>query len=218
MAEQQTKPPEAKPEGEQPPQPEQAEKDNSAIREMRAHIERLQAEAKEAKDQKKIIETQLNERRRAEMTKEEQQRAEIEELRQYVGQADQLREKVGGWESWAKGEYESDLAKVADDSDRDTLRRMSSQGDWRERLEALKGAKVMYGQRVAAEKAAERAKAELEKAQQQRAYGTPTQPQAPRHPQQPATEQRKFDRNSIPPWSGVLKPARRPGQQTESET
>ena len=215
MAEQQTKPPEAQPEGEQHQEKQEQVPDNAAIRAMRAETERAMAEAREAREQLKVLQVKLTERQRAEMSEAERMRAELEETRQYASQADQLREKLGGLESWLQREYDSELAKVPDEADRDTLRRMSSTGDSRERLEALKGAKVLYSQRITAEKAAEKAKADLEAAKQQTSYGTRTQPAAQRTPQQPMNEPRKFDRSKIPEWSAVLSKARRPGNQTE---
>ena len=215
MAEKQAKTPEGQPEGEQQQAAPPEAPDNAAIRQMRAEIERSQAEAREAREQLKLLNTKLTERQRAEMTEQERLRAELEETRQIAAQAEQARDELGRWQSWAKADYDSELAKVADGEDRETLRRMSATGDWRERLETLRGARTMLSQKLAVQRELEKAKADLEKAQQQSAFGTRTQPLAARPTQPSAPPERKFDPKNVPSWDQVLKPAYKPRSRTE---
>lgn len=211
------------PQGEQPqaeqqaPQTEQQAQDN--FRQMREATERAQAEAREAREQVRVFEARMKERQRAEMSEVERTRAELEELRQVAAQAEQARDELGRWQNWAQQDYEKELARVPDLEARENLRRMTGNGDWRERLESLKGARAMFGQLERAQREAEKAKEQLERLQQQSPYGTRTNPQTPRPAAPlPPPQNTGFDHTKIPSWDQVLTPMRRPGRRTDTDT
>lgn len=215
MAEPEAKKPEAQPaEGQQPPPA--GEQDNSTIREMRAELERTKAAEREAREQMKLLNTTLKERQRAEMSEQDRLRAELEEVRNAAAQLEHHRDELGRWQSWAQKDYEGIINRIEDPETRQAVQRMSSSGDWRERLESLKGAQEIVSQLNRAKREAEKTKAELERAQQQTAYGTRTQPAAQRLEQQPSRQPERQGPITKQPWSTCLTPIRRPGRSTDN--
>lgn len=123
--------------------------DTSTIRAMREQLSSSAEALKAAEKEKAELETRLKELERAKLDETERLRLEREDLQRKIQDLEpevaQTRDRLGRYESSYERMYKEELEKVTDPATKERLERMSSRGDWTERLEILRDGLALRG-------------------------------------------------------------------------
>jgi len=118
--------------------------ENSTIRDMRAKVEESTRAAKAAADEAAQLKAQLDAIEREKMSEQEKLRADLALAQEKAKELDTVRDEHGRFASAFENLYNEALSQVPEDKRAD-VERLTSQGSWADRYQALQSASKLIG-------------------------------------------------------------------------
>lgn len=127
-----------------PADPPEPPKENATIVQMRSALDAANAAKKEAADKAAQLESQLQAIEREKMTELEKLKAEKADAEKRAGDLETIRDEHGKFSSRFEELYNKALEAVPEDK-RANVERLSNQGSWADRFDAIQGAIELLG-------------------------------------------------------------------------